>query len=415
MASLRKDPRGKSPFWYACITIPGRGQTQRSTGIKASERTRAEAMVIAERLERQAKQLGPAAHLKNRDAVLEAFVAATQKAVAGELTEACAREVLDRILESAGQGVLHSESVRTFAEGWLKARSIEIAPATLISYTRSLRLFVEHLGAQADKPLNAVMTRQVESFKASRVAAGLSARTVDINLEIVRSMFRTGLTQGHLRYDPTQGVRLISKTSKAATQTITREIFQEAELDPLVSAATGEWLTVLLLGRYTGARLNDCALMCWNNVDLDASVIRYSDQKTGKSYAVPIHRRLQEHLISLAGTDDPRELLSPALAKLGTKGVSGLSMQFIRFMESAGVDPMKVPTKALHKVEGKRERIFARRSFHSLRYTYNTLLANADVPQEIRRKLVGHSSNDVNDVYTHLDLKLFRGAIDKLA
>ena len=44
MASLRKDPRGKSPFWYACITIPGKGQTQRSTGIKASERTRAEAM-----------------------------------------------------------------------------------------------------------------------------------------------------------------------------------------------------------------------------------------------------------------------------------------------------------------------------------------------------------------------------------
>ncbi len=40
MASLRKDPRGFSKYWYACITIPGKGQTQRCTKLIATERNR---------------------------------------------------------------------------------------------------------------------------------------------------------------------------------------------------------------------------------------------------------------------------------------------------------------------------------------------------------------------------------------
>ena len=76
---------------------------------------------------------------------------------------------------------------------------------------------------------------------------------------------------------------------------------------------------------------------------------------------------------------------------------------------------MEVETKVLRKVVGKTARTLARRSFHSLRHTYNTELANAEVPQEIRRKLVGHASDGVNDIYTHLDVEVFRGAIDKLS
>ena len=102
MASLRKDPRGFSKYWYACITIPGKGQTQRCTKLVAIERNRGGAMTIAERWEREAKHLGPALHLENRAGVLEAFVTAIQKAIAGEMTEATAREMLDRILEATG-------------------------------------------------------------------------------------------------------------------------------------------------------------------------------------------------------------------------------------------------------------------------------------------------------------------------
>jgi integrase len=372
-------------------------------------------MVIAERWERQAKQLGPAVHLQNRDAVLEAFVDATQKAVAGEMTEVTARGVLDRILESMGQSPIYTESVRDFSQRWVSAGRSGLASASHVAYQYAVRLFLDHLGRAADKPLRAVLTRHIESFKAARIGAGLSAKTVDRDLKVVRSIFRAGVKQGHLTFDPTQAVSLTSRQSKRTTQRVTREILHAAELDAILREAKGEWVTATLIGRYTGARMGDCVRLLWSNVDLAAGLIRYSDQKTGKAYAVPTHKRLQEHLLSIAGNDDPDGLLCPTLGRKQTGGCNGLSAQFQKLMRKAGVDTMQVETKVLQKVKGKTARTLARRSFHSIRHTYNTELANADVSQEIRRKLVGHSSDDVNDIYTHLDLTLFRGAINKLA
>ena len=371
-------------------------------------------MAMAERWERQARQLGPAVHLKNRDSIMEAFVAATQKAIAGDFTEATARGVLDTILVASGQGTIHKESVQDFAERWLAARQEDLADTSRVAYKAAVRLFLAHLGTGAAKPLHTVQTKDIENFKASRIAAGLSAKTVDRDLKVVRAIFRAGINQGHLSFDPSQAVSLTSRLSKAQTQRVARETFEHTELSAILSEMTGDWLTVTLLGRYTGARLGDCVRMRWSNVELSARVIRYTDQKTGKNYAVPIHRRLQDHLLTLASSDDPHGFLSPDLVTKASGGCNGLSAQFQKLMRRAGVDPMEVETKVLRKVAGKRPRTLAKRSFHSLRHTYNTELANAEVPQEIRRKLVGHASDDVNDIYTHLDVEVFRGAIDKL-
>ncbi len=414
MASLRREPRGKSPFWYACITVPDKGQTQRSTGIKASERTRSEAMAIAERWERQAKQLAPALHLKNRDAVLETFVTATQKAVSGEMTEATAREMLDRILESTGQNAVLTESVREFAERWMIAQQVGLAETSRIAYRHAIRLFVEHLGELADKPMRAVLPSHIETFRASRIVTGRAAKTVDRDLKVVRAIFGAAVRQGQLTFDPTQTVSLVSRKRKSKEQQVSREIFTSTELDAILSAAKGDWLTVTLFGRYTGAHMGDCVQMRWENVNLEDEVIAYADRKTGKDYVIPTHRRLQQHLLTLAGDKRPDRPLSSSLAGRKTGGINGLSKQFQNIMDQAGVDSMRVNTKSVQKVEGKKARTFTRRSFHSLRHTYNSELANADVPQEVRRKLVGHMDNEINDIYTHLEKRVFRAAINTL-
>ena len=54
------------------------------------------------------------------------------------------------------------------------------------------------------------------------------------------------------------------------------------------------------------------------------------------------------------------------------------------------------------------------RSFHSLRHTFNSCLANAGVSQEIRRELVGHASDQVNKRYTHMELATFQQAISSI-
>jgi hypothetical protein len=43
-----------------------------------------------------------------------------------------------------------------------------------------------------------------------------------------------------------------------------------------------------------------------------------------------------------------------------------------------------------------------------LRHTFNAALANAGVSVEIRQKLTRHTSPEMNAIYTHHDLEIFR-------
>lgn len=47
-------------------------------------------------------------------------------------------------------------------------------------------------------------------------------------------------------------------------------------------------------------------------------------------------------------------------------------------------------------------------TFHGLRHTFNTWLARAHVPQEIRERLCGHRGKRSNDIYTHYDVEHLR-------
>jgi Site-specific recombinase XerD len=50
-------------------------------------------------------------------------------------------------------------------------------------------------------------------------------------------------------------------------------------------------------------------------------------------------------------------------------------------------------------------------SFHSLRHSFNAALANAGVGVEMRQELIGHSSVEMNRLYTHPDIEVKRKAV----
>jgi integrase len=69
------------------------------------------------------------------------------------------------------------------------------------------------------------------------------------------------------------------------------------------------------------------------------------------------------------------------------------------------------------RIEGKRlkaagVRTLSNLSFHSLRHSFNSAMANAGIPQEIRQKLTGHTSAETNKVYTHHELAALRAAVE---
>lgn len=185
-----------------------------------------------------------------------------------------------------------------------------------------------------------------------------------------------------------------------------RDVFTPDEVKRLLEAAPSlEWQTLILLGYFIGARLGDCVSMKWDNVNPEHGAIIYVQQKTGKKVIVPMHFHVIEHLkyLSTFGTTG---FLCPKLSGKGSGGKHGLSEGFKRIVKKAGIDPMTV--------QGKGVRNFTKRTFHSLRHSFNSALANAGVAEEIRMKLTGHSSPAMNERYTHLQVAALKKAVTSL-
>ena len=84
----------------------------------------------------------------------------------------------------------------------------------------------------------------------------------------------------------------------------------------------------------------------------------------------------------------------------------GLSEGFKRIMRKAGIDTQTV--------KGAGVRNISRRTFHALRYSFNSELANEGVLDEMRMKLIGHKSKAINHGYTHHRLETLRAAVNKM-
>ena len=78
-------------------------------------------------------------------------------------------------------------------------------------------------------------------------------------------------------------------------------------------------------------------------------------------------------------------------------------------MKLAGI---RVPLGSEERGKGRR---FKALGFHSLRHSFISRLANAEVPADVRKQLVGHSSDDIHRRYVHLDLSLQTKAIAGLS
>ena len=100
--------------------------------------------------------------------------------------------------------------------------------------------------------------------------------------------------------------------------------------------------------------------------------LTYTQAKTGEKVTVPLHSDLAAHLETLAGTDTPEVFIMPHMAGLKTGGRHGLSEGFKRIMRNAGLDIGKVKSAGVRQL--------SRRTFHALRHSFTSALANAGLP-----------------------------------
>ena len=283
-----------------------------------------------------------------------------------------------------------------------------------------------HVGKQrARASVEAVTPQDVKSFRDLQVKEGKAETTANLALKTLRSLFNDARREGLISTNPAEAVVTFGAEKEA------RDVFTHEQLCALVAKASPEWKTAILLAYYSGLRLRDAVSLTWDNVNFDLRQIRYfprkSDRRRSQTVSaigqvrrpdwkkhvtgqleVPLMPEVEAHLLSLPSSDDPAAKLCPTLAAKSTGGNRGLSRMFQRVMAAAGI----YSDRGVEK-RGK-GRQFKTLGFHSLRHTFVSELANADIPADVRRQISGHNDEKIHERYTHLDLDTKRRALAHL-
>jgi integrase len=376
----------QSPFWMAKFR-EGDGTARGRVVMRSTKQTkRASAQLIADEWERAAK-----------------------KARAGELTQAVILKTMGELLERGLGEPLDVQATKDFFTQWRQTPGRKAA--TVSRYKPVLDGFLAFIGERrARASIGSITTGEVERFRNQQIAQGKTATTANLVVKILRAVFNSARRLGLALTNAAEGVKLLSESEADERLPFTADQIRE-----LLAAADEEWRGMILFGYHTGIRLHDAANLTWQNIDLAGRALTFRDEKTSarkrrseRDTTVFLHSDLVKYLERLPVGDDPNSPLFPSLHGRKSGGHGGLSRAFNRIMAKAGV---RAPLG--EKKHGK-GRQFKALGFHSTRHALISNLSNADVSPDVRKKIAGHSSDEVHRRYVHLELSAQRRAIEKI-
>jgi len=207
--------------------------------------------------------------------------------------------------------------------------------------------------------------------------------TVNRDLSVLRDILYWALDEQLILANP------LARLKMARERRTRRQVLSVAEEQTLLSAATGHLYTMITAALDTGMRHGEITSQRWEDIDFDRKLLFVTHSKTpeGESRGIPLTARLHDLL-------------------LGSRKAKGLVISY----QGRPVRIIKRTWRtALKNAQIRHVR------FHDLRHTFNTRLMEAQVLQEIRMALMGHSpGSKVHATYTHIELPVKREALRKL-
>ena len=376
MASILKKPGSRSPYWFAAFRgVDGR-RKQKST--KTTDRRLALEMAVQ-------------------------WEKAAMAGRSGIITEAQTRKVLNEILEAATGEPMHFATVKDFFADWLKDKEGAKKTRTTQKYAPLTTSFLSSIGKRARLSLAAIGPADLRQWRSSLEKKGLSAATVNGSLMIISSAFERARRLGYIQANPCLGLESLKDEEKGE-----KDCFTTEQIKALLQEAKGtDWEGAILAGINTGLRRGDLTNLTWDLIDTgskDTWFLSVKTSKRGKYVFLPVHPDLREWLESRTRGVGKAPVFPDLFGKSGS-GKSGISMQFKRLMERAGVRG-----RVLRTGKGK-GRTTTSLTLHSMRDTFISRLANAGVAEDVRMKLVAHQTKAIHRGYTHLDIDTFKSAV----
>ena len=406
----------RSPYWHVAFRLPDPDkpgefrQCTRST----KQATKSEAEKAARVIVAAAEKEAGAGTEKGR-AIYAIVLEAAQLAEDGKLNLAMGTVIVGKMIEASGGGEFKRYTVRGWLQHWLEGKTEETAKpggkgktkgysaATHTRYTGVVNQLLDWLHVdKREGDILSLSTEDLRQWRDSLSKAGRSAATVNDAVKTIRTALNAARRNGAVLANVAEAVAMLTEAESI------RAVFTPEDLKRLLTKAEGDWRGVILTAWFTGASLRDITNLRWRQLDLDKGTMAYRRRKSGTAVIMPLHDDLAAYLTELPATDDPEAFLFPSLAGKAAAGKSGLSMAFNAIMNKAGI---KGETE---EAKGKAGRTRNALSFHCLRHSFISGLANAGIGVEMRQALAGQSSAEVNMIYTHREIAPLREAMKSL-
>jgi integrase len=279
---------------------------------------------------------------------------------------------------------------------WLKrCREKNLEAATIKGYEEHLNLHIApFIGA---KKLAELPAPAISAFADRLREAGRSSEMIRRAVRSLGSIFREAQRRGLSSFDPTAGLDLDLPDRDDPRPVIPTK----AELQAIISAASGRWRPLVLVAVFCGLRASELRGLRWQDVDFEAREISVNQRadvfhKIGRLKSKAAYRSVPMAPIVLHGLREwklvcPKghlELVFPT----GAGGVESHSN-----MMSRGFEPLQ---KAAGVVD---ETGAAKYGMHALRHACASLWIEQGMNPKRIQKLMGHSSIQMTfDRYGHL-------------
>lgn len=184
-----------------------------------------------------------------------------------------------------------------------------------------------------------VTVAMAEAFMQSEKTRGVSGRTYNSVLILLRSSFKMLAQKANIARNPFAGIITVDEETthrKPFTQDELQAILQAADKDPFIRP-------VIITGICTAMRRGDCCLLRWEDVDLKERFVRVKTAKTGETVEIPMFPVLHKELTAIApdpgSTNDATGAAGycfPEQAKMYLKNSHGITYRVKQLLEAAG-------------------------------------------------------------------------------